>query len=269
MKKLYCIICTLCAMSDPLAAEQASRAYWEAGIGLGAINFPDYLGSSERNTLAAPWPYIYYQSERLSIDRNAVQNQLFENQRWSLKLTANGSVPVDSDDNERRRGMPDLLPVVELGPLLQYDFYRDPSNRLRLELPVRAAIASNIKDTRYIGIFSNPNIAYEREQPLFGHPARLTGTFGPMFADSRYHDYFYSVEAQYALPDRPAFDASGGFSGWRVSLGLSSRVDDLWIGAFVRYHALAGASYKDSPLLEEEHSFAAVLAIAWVLRGSE
>ncbi|MEW5208183.1 MipA/OmpV family protein, partial [Bacillus cereus] len=44
---------------------------------------------------------------------------------------------------------------------------------------------------------------------------------GPLFADRRYHDYFYTVAAQFATPERPAYQATGGYSGTEILVALS------------------------------------------------
>ncbi len=80
---------------------------------------------------------------------------------------------------------------------------------------------------------------------------------GPIFANRQYHEYFYTVSDRYANAGRPAYDATAGYSGSRMTLGLSMNSKKWFAGAFVRYDDLHGAAFDDSPLVET-HSYLAV-----------
>ena len=67
---------------------------------------------------------------------------------------------------------------------------------------------------------------------------------GPVFAADRFHDYYYSVPAQFATPSGPSTDADGGYSGMHVVAALSKRFPKYWFGAFLRYDWLGGASSR-------------------------
>ena len=43
------LVLMLCIGADPALAEQ--KPLWEAGAGIGVLDFPDYRGSDERSTL--------------------------------------------------------------------------------------------------------------------------------------------------------------------------------------------------------------------------
>ncbi|MDR3214434.1 MAG: MipA/OmpV family protein, partial [Azoarcus sp.] len=103
----------------------------------------------------------------------------------------------------------------------------------------------------------------------FGHSGWHLGLLGgPIFADTRQHKYFYEVSPRYALPDRPAYHASGGYSGTQFIASLSRRFGSFWAGGFVRYDNLHGAAFADSPLVEREHAWAGGLAVTWILGKS-
>jgi outer membrane scaffolding protein for murein synthesis (MipA/OmpV family) len=250
--------------------ETGKSAYWELGVGFTGISFPDYLGSDERNNWFLPFPYFVYRSERLEIDRDAVTGELFESPRWELDITLSGSLPVRSDDNERREGMPDLDPILEIGPVLRYELHRLPANngRFLLELPIRAAIASDFTHIEDVGWISNPNLRFERERFGGDESWNVDASLGAVFGTERYHDYFYGVAPRFATADRPAFEAEGGFGGWRVAVGFSRRVGDLWYGGFIRYYDLRDAEFVDSPLVETEHAWAGGFAMAWIFAES-
>lgn len=246
------------------------RPVWELGIGASAISFSDYIGSDKRNNLALPFPYVSYYGDILRIDRDTVRSEFFGSDTLKIDVSLSGSIPVDSDDNEDREGMPDLDPIIELGPSVEYEFYRHPFNngRLSLELPVRSAIASDFSNVREVGWVSNPNVKYSRKEYDMAGTWTLQAALGPLFGNSRYHQYFYGVSDKFANAQRPQFDADSGFGGWRLSLGFSRRVNDIWYGAFVRYIDISDAGFADSPLVRQDHSIVGGLAIAWIFAKS-
>jgi outer membrane scaffolding protein for murein synthesis (MipA/OmpV family) len=89
-----------------------------------------------------------------------------------------------------------------------------------------------------------------------------------MFADKRYHNYFYGVPPEFATPERPAFRAEGGYSGLQALTTISRRSRNWWIGGFARWDTLAGATIEDSPLTRQKNSFAAGMAVTWTFKRS-
>jgi len=92
---------------------------------------------------------------------------------------------------------------------------------------------------------------------------------GPIWADARYHDYYYSVASQYATADRPAYDGRGGYSGAHLTLSMSKRYPKMWVGGFVRVNDVHGSAFEDSPLLKRKSGFMAGIGISWMLAQSD
>lgn len=252
----------------PVAAQD--KPFWELGVGAAAISFSDYIGSDNRQGLLLPVPYVVYRSERLEVDRDSVVGNLFRSENLRLQLSLSGSIPVDSEDNDDRRGMPDLDPTVEIGPSLQYTLYRHPNSngRLIVELPVRSVIAVDTRKIDPVGWVSNPNIRYHREFQTNSGRWSTDVSLGPLYGSRRYHDYLYGVAPRFANADRPAFETDGGFGGWRLSMGFSRRLGDFWYGGFVRYIDLSGADFGDSPLVKQDYSILGGVGVAWIFAKS-
>jgi MipA family protein len=53
----------------------------------------------------------------------------------------------------------------------------------------------------------------------------------PLYAQQRYHGYFYSVAAQYAIPTRPAYEPAGGYPGSEALRSTSRGFGAYWFGA--------------------------------------
>jgi MipA family protein len=243
---------------------------WEAGAGLAVVSFPDYRGSDERNLYALPIPYVVYRGERLKIDRQKVRGLLFSSDTAELDVSVSGTVPVRSRDNAARQGMPNLDPTLEIGPSVNVRLFRSASDRTRVELrlPLRAVIATDIKDTRYAGVLFHPHVNVDFKDVFPGPGWNLGLLAGPVFATERYHDYFYGVAPQFATPSRPAFNARGGYSGLQFIGALSKRFQNYWVGGFVKADSLHGAAFEDSPLVKQKYALSAGVAVAWIFGKS-
>jgi len=245
------------------------KPLWELGIGMSALSFPDYRGSDESNVFFIPFPYVVYRGTFLKADKDGVRGAFFNSDRVELNVSVGASVPVDSDDNRAREGMPDLQPTVEFGPSLDLNLWRTQDRRyeLDLRLPVRAAVTV-IGGMDDVGWAFTPRLVLDIADVAGFAGWDLGLLAGPMFGSERNHEYFYSVAPRYATADRPAFDAKAGYAGSQFLISLSKRYPKYWFGAFARWDTLAGASFADSPLVRSESYFAAGIGIAWILRES-
>jgi outer membrane scaffolding protein for murein synthesis (MipA/OmpV family) len=247
----------------------AEKPLWELGLGMSALSFPDYRGSDESSLYAIPFPYVVYRGTFLKADRNGIRGTFFDSDRIELNVSVGASLPVKSDDNQARQGMPDLQPTVEIGPSLDLHLWRTHDRRatLDLRLPVRTAVT--VQDGMHdIGWVFSPrlNLDIVDVGGLAGWNMGLLA--GPMVGSERNHDYFYSVAPQYATANRPAFDAKGGYAGSQFLISVSKRYPKYWLGAFARWDSLRGAAFADSPLVRSENYFAAGVGIAWILGES-
>jgi outer membrane scaffolding protein for murein synthesis (MipA/OmpV family) len=134
-------------------------------------------------------------------------------------------------------------------------------------LPVRIPITVE-RSPKVIGWNFAPRLNLD-VQDVAGHAGWNFGVgAGPIFAARKYHQYFYSVASQFATAGRPAFDAKGGYSGMEFITALSKRFPKYWVGAYIRYDALQGAAFEDSPLVKQKYYIAGGVGIAWMIRES-
>ena len=135
----------LCTVSS-VAQEQAQKLEWELGGGLAVFDVPLYVGSSQTRQYLLPIPYVKLKSRYFEID-DGIRGFFFTSPNIRLDISADLGVPVNSDDSGVRQGMPDLDAVLQFGPSLEITLSgnRRGENELRLEFPVRAAIATDIK----------------------------------------------------------------------------------------------------------------------------
>lgn len=249
------------------AAEE--KPLWEAGVGVATVSFPAYRGSDQRQAFALPTPYFVYRGEFLKADKDGVRAQLFDADRVNVTLSGALSPPAYSRDIRVREGMPDLRANFEVGPQLNLALWESDNRRqeLKLLLPLRAAFTLE-RSPRSIGWVFHPKFNMD-----FGGIPGLTGwnagmQVGPLFGDRKQHQYFYGVDSASATAARPAYQAKGGFAGMQYILGVSKRYDKTWVGAFVRFDSLRGATFADSPLVRTRNYVAGGVAVSWILGES-
>jgi MipA family protein len=262
-------LCSIVVASWAPVSHGEEKPLWEFGMGVGAIAFPDYRGSDETQVYPVPVPYFVYRGKFLKADRDGLRGELFDRRYAELSISVNGTIPVNSEDNAARRGMPDLKPTFELGPSLELHVWQSDEERVKLDvvLPVRVPITIESSPQSLQWTFA-PRLNID-----FSNVARTGWNFGagvgPVFAADRFHDYYYSVPARFATPTRPEYHADGGYSGMHVLAALSKRYPKYWLGAFVRYDWLGDTGFEDSPLMRTKSSLAGGFGIAWMIGESK
>jgi outer membrane scaffolding protein for murein synthesis (MipA/OmpV family) len=249
-------------------AEARHEPLWEYGLGIGAVTFQDYPGSNTSRVYPVPIGYLLYNGKFLKADRNGIRGLLL-NQEWvELNVSAEISAPVRND--VVRYGMPELRPTIQLGPSVDLHLINSHAHKVKLDLnlPVRAAftIAGSPQD---IGWVFEPQLKAQFSDAFGARGWGLDLTSGPMFADKRYHDYFYSVAPQYATAVRPSYAAPGGYSGTQFGIALKKRFAKVWFGAYLHYETLRGAVFLDSPLVQRSYDWSAGFGFAWILGKSK
>ena len=217
-------------------AHATEEPLWELGLGLGAIDFPQYRGSDQSKAYVLPAPYFVYRGDFLKADREGARGVFFRNESVDINLSVGASLPVSSKDNRARAGMPDLRPTVELGPAFELTLWRSSKRdaKLDLRLPVRAAFSVE-SHPRFVGtqFFPHLNIDLRNEDRFPGWNLGLLG--GAVFTDSRYNRYYYEVAPEFATATRPAYSPpGGGYAGTEAIVALSKRFPKYWVGGFLR-----------------------------------
>jgi outer membrane protein len=250
----------------PKAAIGAEKPLWELGIGFSALLLPDYRGSDEYRVYPLPYPHFIYRGDVLRVDENKISGQIFKTDRILLDVSIYGYLPVKSSNNTAREGMPDVDPTFEIGPAIKIKLLEDKEDKyqLNLNLPARAVFSTDFSTVRYEGWVFSPRINFEKGDIIPETGLNLGISVGPMFADSGYHEYFYTVEPDYATVARPAYSAGGGYSGSTLSMGLRKGYKEFIFSAFVSADFLQGAAFINSPLVKTDTSIMAGISITWI-----
>jgi outer membrane scaffolding protein for murein synthesis (MipA/OmpV family) len=261
---LFLLALAFSVMADERASDEG-KPVWEAGIGLAGLHLPHYLGADQANNYLLPLPYFIYRGSIIRADRGGVRGFIYDSEKLSLRLSMGASLPVNSEDNDAREGMDDLDLMLELGPTLQYQLFKNDKHLLRADWPVRAAFSVGDEFFRHQGWTTNPRLYYETEVDNW----TITSTLGLVYSDRDYHAYIYDVDVEDVTDDRAFYESGSGFTASRFSIKARRRIGQQIYGVNLRYYDLSGAENDDSPLIKQQDYFAVSLFFAWVLGESE
>lgn len=258
-------------LASTAPANTKSKPLWEIGLTAGGAWVPDYPAADEHHAIGLVLPYAIYRGSIFRAgDDGIARGRFFRNPQYEFDISISGSFPADSDQNDARRGMPDLDLLLEAGPRLKIRLadLTDTSN-LELELPLRAVISVDLSQIGYRGLVFNPSLVYTHTD-LLKTDTLFTVSLGPVFATNRSMDYFYEVEPRFATPNRAAFNAKAGYLGSELTffarLPLTKRVD---IFGAVQTGYYAGATNATSPLFRDEVNVSVGLGLIWSILQSQ
>ncbi len=252
-----------------LRAGAAERPLWELGLGAGMIGFNDYRGAAGAHLYPVPFGEFIYRGRFLHADRDGVRGRLLHGHDLELELSVNATAPVFSRNSAVRSGMPNLDSTLEFGPALQWHLWRSAAERLRLDFraPVREAVTV-AWSPKLIGAVFAPQLDLDWRLPGSATGWNVGLLAGPLFAEARYNQYYYSVAPAYATAARPAYDAPGGYAGSQLLVAASKRYERYWIGAYVRHDWLQHAAFEHSPLVQQASYWSAGFGIVWFISAS-
>ena len=243
------------------------KPLWEFGLGPAALVLRDYRGSDTSHAYPLPAPYFVYRGKILQADRDGLKGKIFDEKLVELHISLSATPPVRQAS--ARAGMPDLKPTVEIGPAFDTKIWRSSDDRLKFDFVVSARAAFTVEGPpRRVGWLFDPHLNLDIADPFGESGWKLGFLSGPLFADRRYHEYFYGVAPQYATAERPAYDAKGGYAGTQFLTSLTKRFPRYWVGGYVRYDTLSGAAFDASPLVKQNSYWSAGVAVAWMITQS-
>jgi len=271
VRRIVLFMLMLVFLALPLKSFGAEKPLWELGIGGGFLLIPDYRGSDKTRAYLLPFPYVAYRGGIFRLEDKRIAVRVFKTDRVTLDASGYGAVPVKSDDNDARAGMPDLDPTFELGPALRIKLLDSQENKylLSMALPLRAVCSTDFHSVRYEGWVFSPRLNFEKGDVIPGTGLYLGVSAGPIFGDRGYHKYFYEVEQAYARVNRPAYSPGAGYSGSTLTVGLGKNYKQFMFHTFVSADFLQGAVFEESPLVMTKTSWMGGFSVTWVFLKSE
>jgi outer membrane scaffolding protein for murein synthesis (MipA/OmpV family) len=271
VRRVVLILLALMFLVCPQRVSCEEKHLWELGIGGGFLMMPDYRGSDKTRAYLLPFPYAVYRGGIFRVEDKRISGRIFATDRVLLDASGYGAVPVKSDDNDARAGMPDLDPTFEFGPALRIKILESKEHKYRLgaALPLRAVFSTDFRSVRYEGFVFSPRLNFEKGDLIPGTGVYLGVSAGPMFADRGYHNYFYEVAPAYERADRTAYTPGAGYSGSSLTVGLGKNYKQFHFHTFVSADFLQGSVFEDSPLVKTKTSWMGGFSITWVFLKSE
>ncbi|MEO1776850.1 MAG: MipA/OmpV family protein [Pseudomonadota bacterium] len=258
---------------SPSRAE--TQPLWELGVGAFVSVTPNYPASGEYRINGLPFPNVVYRGDLLRLGQEEAARLVpVDTERFELSVSGDAAFGVDSDDNELRRGLPDLDPLLQIGPelVLKGRGFGTPSflGDIALVLQGRAVFSANTDiEIDFQGFVVEPQLRTTFPGVL-GLGSFVTASVGPLFATEALQDYFYEVPSAFALPDRPTFEASAGYLGSELTFGLgyelTERID---LFASLRLALYSGAANADSPLFEDAFNASGFVSFTYSIFQSE
>lgn len=245
---------------------------WELGVFGLASRVPFYRGSDEYRWYAFPVPYFVYRGEYIKADREGVRGMFYKGYRFEMELSMNGNPPVKSEGGVRE-GMPELDPLIELGPAARAFLYSGQKVKsIYLEAAGRGVFSIDTDDLAldYAGVRSSLSLVFAGLKPRKDSPWSAGFKTGLEFGNRDYNGYFYDVEEAYVTADRPAYRSKGGYGGFSASGWISRTLfDGVSAAMYVRLDNVGGAVYEESPLVGARNSYMVGAGLTWKIAQSK
>jgi len=226
------------------------KPLYEIGLIGSYFYLPHYRGSNEYEHKVLPLPYFVYRGKFLKSKEGKLRVGL-NHHKWSYGLSFY-VVPPMNKDTYSRRGMNELGAVLEVGPSLTYQWKKEANYECYHSIKSRVSTALPDLRARYAGIQVelSTGVKYQlsRKQKL---QFNLTG----LWSNNKKNDYFYSVNQDDVLNDRPAYDSNHGYGGVALDAIYTKEINSKQkIISFIRLDNTSGAVFEDSPLLKEKNN---------------
>jgi outer membrane protein len=254
------------------ADEQKELPLWEGGVGLLPFRASHYRGSPQSKNYLFPVPAYAVRGKNVEAENGYIRSHIVRlSPDAVLDLSFNLGLNVNSETDELRKGMDDLDPTFEVGPIFRYYMWKseDEKHFLNFEWPYRAVYATNLTYIDHVGYYSIPylNLLSRATDSTWGWGSEFS--IGPQWGSSGYHNRFYAVDTQDVTNRREYYHARKGYSGTQFVATLNKRIGDFSIIPFFRWDYLDGAVYNDSPLYGSPHYTFYGLSVVWFFAHSK
>lgn len=253
--------------STSVSAEE--KPLWQFGLGVGGLNESYYTGTKQTRNFLFPVILPFYRGEVFKSDDRGTRAEVFKNDQLKLNVSLDFNLSIDSDDVDLRRGMPDIANNLQIGPSLEWTLFRGKNRTWQINFPLRVNIGIDGDGANLDGLTFSPNLEFNQRFRISDMPWRFGASISPKFGSSSYHDVFYSVDDEFANDTRSAFQAEGGYSGYRAQMSLVTKSNRHLLVLFLRYENISGAVFDDSPLVETDNNLVSGFVYNYYLFSSK
>ncbi len=248
---------------------QSDKPLYEFGIVGGGGYVPHYPAADQGKVRVLAAPIVRYRGLRFRSDEeDSMKARLFADPLYGFDLSAGGSFPANSKDNDARSGMPDLDWTGELGPRFYFFFYKTKRFWLRLFLPVRVAFSTDFHETAYQGLVFAPaiNLRYFFDESKFN-----SVFFGVVRTHTTHQlqEYFYEVKDRFQTAERSSYNAVSGYMSTNVSLAYLHEKNSKGFYAGMGVGSYKGAANAGSPLHRSDINLSGFVGFTYTFYKSE
>lgn len=270
MKYFLILMLTLSSLNS-YAKTPAILPLWEVGAGVLNFRTDHYRGSAQNNWYHWPIPAFIYRGKDVEADNALIRRHIFKREKYTIDLSFNFGLNVNSDRDALRKGMPDLGPIFEVGPMFRYYLWKskDGTHFLNFEMPYRAVYATDLKKVEHVGYYSIPYLALisKASPDTFSFSTEFSA--GVSYGSTNYHDYFYGVSRKYATPERNHYSGVSGYSGFQLAAVVSRRFNNFLVTPFIRWDYLDKVAFQNSPVFKNRNYTLFGLAFTWYFFQSD
>lgn len=251
---------------------RVKRSLYEVGAGGFYSQLPDYPGSENFRARWLVIPFFRYRGKNFRSDDEGTRAIFNQSKSLKIEFSFGGNFPATSSGNKTREGMDDLDFLFEVGPRIAYEFYKDETGRIRVQLPLRGAFATNLNFmeldffVKRQGTITGPEFQFER---ILSPHWEFNYWLSLNYLDEGYSDYFYEVKERDERTNRPRYNAKGGFLGYDHSAGFLLRTENLRLFLGVRYSDYREAEMRDSPLFKNAENTVAFMGMTYIFKKSK
>ncbi len=250
-------------IAHPTAVDDA---LWEIGAVGGDVYVPDYPAAGQKHAKWIAAPYGIYRGSIFRADRQGARARLVQGRWVDIEMSFSASFASHSKDNMARAGMPDLDYLLEFGPRLSVLLSRlNDYGSLRFFVPVRAVYSSNLSNFKLRGFTYTPAL-YAQVEPFWHRGwiglCQLTSRFGSRQLTA----YYYDVAPEYALPQRPIYEARAGYLGTDLFTGVAIPIGTRWrfFGGGQLYFD-DGSANRASPLFKRTFDYSVGAGLSYAI----
>lgn len=246
---------------------EAAQPAWEFGMGAGYVRYEQYPAAGQFNHLFLPFPTFQYRGRILRADdRDGAKAYLWVYGPWTLEISGTGSLGLDSDDNELRKGMDDLPWLFAFGPELVLNIRSD----LELSWGLFQASATDLKETQFSGVFLESKLAFINESHWDSGLRSVTKYSAKLKSASReIQNHYYEVKVPDATPTRPAYYAKAGFLSTELSIFQTLKKNRYAFYAGINYSDYGLAQNRKSPLHKAEDQVSYLFGLTYIIGESK
>lgn len=237
------------------------------------MQVPAYPSSSVKNDRFFGAPWIIYRGDKVQVKEGGVELKAFQSEKLIVDIGLGAALGSDASDTPLRANLPDLDFILQLGPRFTVPMIDKTVDGIRTRFNwisgLRLAVSTDFRSLDFQGPLATTELRF-RKTGYLNNNLEFNASVGTTFLGDQLMDYFFSVDPQFATPERPAFDAEAGFLSLELGAGIIYKPTPKLTTAFVLgVTSHEGSGIDESPLFEDTITTQALVAATYTIFQSK